>query len=80
MSTVIQITNFVINFIVYMLLPYLFLGILSVVLEFSYYEVIKSSSFATIMYVYAVLVVIALGEGSENTKPYLFKIKTYQKI
>ena len=80
MNTVIQITNFVINFIVYMLLPYLFLGILSVVLEFSYYEVIKSSSFATIMYVYAVLVVIALGEGSENTKPYLFKIKTYQKI
>ena len=74
MKTFIQISNFLLNFAVYLLLPYLFLGIFSILIGISYHKIATSTVSNVIMYVYAFFLTVVLGEGSEATKPYLFRI------
>jgi hypothetical protein len=70
--------NFLLNFLIYMVLPFIFIFILSLLARFSYYNVVHTIPLCIVMFFYNFFIFIALCIEEDKGEPnplYIIKLK-----
>lgn len=67
--------SFLVNFIIYLVIPFIIVGLLSLLMGFDYLSVTHNTGFMIFLFFYFIFVVLVLITDYETNTMYFFKFK-----